>query len=243
MPIIKTEGEWMRILIVDDSEDTGILVAKCLSPYEVVQALSVQAALDLLDKSQFNLLLIDVTLPDGDGFSFCDRLARDPRFDQIPKFFLSGRAETSDKVFGLNCGADDYITKPFELSELKARVDSRLRLQKAMSPSVTRLHDLEFESDFQRCFCVIGETKLDLNLTPTEYQILLALAKAEPKPLSRREIVRAVWSANGLNIEMRGVDSHIAHLRKKLAVCDADIISVYGKGYALKVLAQSRQAA
>lgn len=224
----------MRILLIEDSEDMGLLVRAALRPYDVVQAVSIQHAFQLLENEQFQLLLIDVGLPDGDGFSFCESLSRDPRFERIPKIILSGQNETSQKVFGLNSGADDYITKPFEVAELKARVDTRLRVQKTGESSVVRFDNLEFESDFQRCSYVHEGQRTDLQLTPTEYRILLAMARAEGRPLTRQEIVRGVWQANGLNIEARGIDSHIAHLRRKLETCEVTIVSVYGKGYALK---------
>src|SRR5690348_10215403 len=120
----------MKILLIDDSKDTGYLVGRSLSPYQVDQAFSLSEASTLLAEENYQLIVIDVTLPDGDGFKFCDQLAKSGEFDHIPKVFLTAHALTSDKVFGLNCGADDYITKPFELVELKARVDSRLRQQK-----------------------------------------------------------------------------------------------------------------
>ncbi len=189
----------------------------------------------MLAAEPYNLLLIDVSLPDGDGFLFCDELVRGGQFDQMPKVFFTGHVETSDKVFGLNCGADDYITKPFAIAELKARVDSRLRGKKNLQTHFHRIHCFEFDSDFQRCLYVKPENKIDLHLTPTEYRIFLVLARHEGQPLTRGEIVRAVWAAHGLNIEERGVDTHVAHVRKKLHSCGPWLVSVYGKGYAFQM--------
>lgn len=220
----------MRILLIEDSEETGLLVRRCLPAYEIVQAFSIQEASELLATPGYCLFLIDVSLPDGDGFSFCEKLVKDERFGDTPKIFLSAHDDSSAKVFGLNCGGDDYITKPFELAEFRARIASRLRTRKAVAAgAATEFAGIKFESDFQRCM-YNGE---DLGLTPTEFRILLALARADGKPLSRDEIIREVWTANGMHIEKRGVDSHIAHLRQKLARTPARITSVYGRGYAL----------
>src|ERR1700733_13748577 len=110
----------MKILLVDDSLDTGLMVRRSLSPYEVDQAGSITEATTFLVTREYSLIVIDVGLPDGDGFSFCDQLVKTGHYDHIPKMFLTAHALTSEKVFGLHCGADDYVTKPFELAELKA---------------------------------------------------------------------------------------------------------------------------
>lgn len=224
----------MKILLIDDSDDIGRLVVQALNPYQVDQAFTLAEASAKLAITSYSLLLIDVGLPDGDGFNFCDELVRSGRFDQVAKVFLSGHALVSEKVFGLNCGADDYITKPFSIPELRARVDSRLRQNKNTIAKTLRIHNFEFDSDFQRCSFVDAHGKVDLMLTPTEYRIFLALAKVEGTSLSRSELVRAVWTAHGLNIESRGVDTHVAHLRKKLLPHGAWLVSVYGKGYAFQ---------
>jgi len=229
-PISRSDKKCMKILLVDDSVDTGLLVTRSLSPYEVDQALNLREAGELLAQSEYHLILIDVQLPDGNGFQFCDQLAKNGRYETIPRIFLTGQGETSDKVFGLNSGADDYITKPFASAELKARVDSRLR--RKAGTSLLRLYGFELNSDFHSCLYRDGDNKTGFDLTPTEYRIFLALLRAEGRPLSRGEIVRAVWKSHGFNIEERGVDTHIAHLRKKLGTFSDQLVSVYGKGYA-----------
>lgn len=224
----------MRILLIDDSVDMGHLVGHALAPYEIHQACSLADASEMLAKDQYNLLLIDVDMPDGSGFSFCDDLVRTGHFENVPKVFLTAHSQISDKVFGLNCGADDYITKPFSTPEFRARIDTRLRNRKQISKQTLRLQNFEFDSDFQKCWFLNGNQKVDLGLTPTEYRIFLILAKIEGRPMSRSEMVRSVWSAHGLNIEARGIDTHVAHLRKKLLPHGNWIVSVYGKGYAFQ---------
>lgn len=224
----------MKVLLIEDSVETGDLVRMALGPYEVDQALSLAEASSLIAGGAYNLIIIDVGLPDGNGFQFCAQLSKSGLYENVPKIFLSGHALTEDKIFGLNCGADDYVTKPFSLAELKARVDSRLRQQKRDSTKPQRLDDFEFDLDFQRCFYIQGDEKMDLNLTATEFRLLLLLVKAQGKPLTRPEIVRAIWKSSGLNVESRGIDSHIAHLRKKMEPYGSWVISVYGKGYSFQ---------
>lgn len=240
-PGAKSDKRYMKILLVDDSPDTGFLVKKSLSPYMVEQALSVSEAWLLLASTQYHLILIDVGLPDGDGFSFCESLERNMQFEAVPKIILSGHSLTAEKVFGLSCGADDYVTKPFESAELKARVDSRLR--RIRPEGVIRVGGFELNPDFQTCSYQDGRAKIDFQFTPTEYRIFLTLLRAEGCPLSRSEIVRAVWKSHGYNIEERGVDTHIAHLRKKMSELGEVVVSIYGKGYALAIPAKGIKAA
>ncbi len=138
----------MKILLVDDSE-TGYLVRPTLHPYHVDQAITVAQARALLAAEHYQLIMIDVSLPDGDGFSFCDRLVKEVQFESVPKLFCPRIHRLLKRVYGLNCGADDYITKPFESAELKARVDSRLRRLK--HEGSIRLGGFELDPDFQRC--------------------------------------------------------------------------------------------
>lgn len=224
----------MKILLIDDSVDMGFLVKVSLKPYQVNHVFSVQEAQEVMARENFDLLLIDVTLPDGDGFRVCSEYSKDPRWAQVPKILLTAKGDAEDKVFGFNCGADDYITKPFVHSELRARVDVRLRARNSPTASNFQWEDFEFDGHFQKCWLHTEDGREDLLLTPTEYRLLLSLARNQGLPLTREEIVEAVWKAHGANIESRGVDAHIVHLRRKLGSQNARIVSVYGKGYALE---------
>lgn len=226
----------MRILLIDDCKDMGILVTSSLKPYEVRQAFSVEEARSVIGRENFDLLLIDVTLPDGDGFRVCSELSRDPTLAGVPKILLTGRADVEDKVFGFHCGADDYVTKPFAGGELRARVEARARTKAPDMANFIKWSCFEFDSEFQRCWVFSSGGKTDLKVTPTEYRLLLALARRQGSPLSRDELVNEIWKNNGAHIERRGVDSHVAHLRKKLGEHGSLLVSVYGKGYALAPL-------
>ena len=117
----------MQILLIDDCKETGILVTQSLYPLELTQALSIAEARNILKNKIFDLLLIDISLPDGNGFLFCSEISKHPNYLATPLIMLTAKDELSDKVHGLNCGACDYITKPFSLPELKARINAHLR--------------------------------------------------------------------------------------------------------------------
>lgn len=223
-----------NLLLIDDCKDIGLLVEKSLLPHSVTHCQNITEANEALASKSFDLLLIDVELPDGSGYDFCNQLSQSSVLGHIPRIILSAKDRVNDKVFGLYSGADDYVTKPFFHQELKARVDACLRRVQKKSDNLVSYHQFQFNPDFQKCFLISDQEKEDLNLTPTEYRIFYTLAKNENRPFSRRDLVKEIWVKNGLNIETRGIDSHMSHLRKKLKNYKNYIISVYGKGYAFK---------
>jgi DNA-binding response OmpR family regulator len=224
----------IKILLIDDSVDLGFLVKVSLKPYSIHHVLSLNEARALLKNEIFDLILIDVELPDGSGFKLCSEIAESAHLSGIPKILITAKGSTSDKVFGLGCGADDYVTKPFDPPELKARVDARLRNQ-SRSRSISQFSCFEFDNDFSSCHLVTASGKTNLQLTPIEYRIFLALMRNGDAPITREELIRTVWRLQGTNIEARGIDTHIAHLRKKLGSHEDIIVSVYGTGYAVKL--------
>jgi DNA-binding response OmpR family regulator len=232
-----------KILLIEDHADMGEMVRLGLTAYDVQQACSLNEAIEALHKTIYDLILIDVSLPDGSGFDLCLALSQDPRHTSIPKILLTGRTEPSDKVYGFNCGASDYITKPFHLLEFRARVDRFLAPRGDPSDSALIYDCFSFNLNFQRCEILCGDNKQDLALTPTEFRLFLALAKSEGKVLSREELERMAWEANGTYIQARGVDTHIAHLRKKLGALGTVIVSVYGQGYAFQSTSSVRKSA
>ena len=131
----------MKVLLIDDCLDTGNLVKQGLFPIEVTHSLSIAEAHTVLKSTKFDLILIDVTLPDGDGFTFCRELSKNPLLASTPLILLTAKDELADKVFGFNCGASDYITKPFHIPELQARVNAHLRITK-------RIDDLSLKSKY-----------------------------------------------------------------------------------------------
>lgn len=228
----------MKVLLIDDSIDIGELVTVGLKPYTVRQAFSIAEADEILKQDEFQAILIDVLLPDGNGLELCHRLAGEPRLRDVPKLVLTGLNKTSEIVYGFSCGADDYLTKPFSPIELKARIDRYFREK---IEDVLVKGDFHFDLGFQKCLLISGNDRIDLQLTPTEFRIFLLLAKSEGQVVSRRELEESVWNANQTFIKARGIDTHIAHLRKKLGERKASIVSIYGTGYAFRAVPTPQQ--
>lgn len=222
----------MKILLIDDSIDTGLVIKQCLIPLEVTQAFTINEARIIIETTHFDLVLIDVELPDGNGFNFCSELSNHSTYATVPLIMLTASDQLSDKVYGLNCGACDYITKPFHTTELKARIQAHLRHHRILNDTSLKTKYFELNSTLQKCFIFEKSTKKDIELTPTEYRLFFSLYRHKGIPMSREEIIRTVWSNHGTSIEQKGLDTHIAHLRKKLGQLAERIHSIYGVGYA-----------
>ncbi|MCM2281781.1 MAG: response regulator transcription factor [Bdellovibrionaceae bacterium] len=228
------------ILLIDDCIEIGALVRKALEPYALTQAFSMRDAEEKIKSGEFALVIIDIGLPDGNGIDFCQMLMSSERHKRTPKILLTAESQDSTKIYGLYCGADDYVVKPFSGPELKARVDARLRhLEDGHRISIAGL-ELDLES---LKVCDVRFGRKDLDLTPTEFRILHLLVKNQRTALTREEIVRKIWINHEAHISSRGVDSHICRLRKKLPEDCVVIESVYTRGYCLKVISQLKAAA
>lgn len=220
----------MKILLVDDCQDLRELVKNALKPLEVVEAEKIEKARSVLEDEVIDLILIDIELPDGSGFDFCSELSMSARFENIPKIIISGRDGVADKVFGLYGGADDYIVKPFASQELKARINVQTR-KTNFSKKQIFINPLKFNHELQVCSLCIDDKELRFDFTPTEYRIVFSLVSNANTTLSRRDIVKDVWSSLGVVVEERGIDSHICRIRTKMASYGKSINSVYGRGY------------
>ncbi|MBK5288015.1 MAG: response regulator transcription factor [Acidimicrobiia bacterium] len=221
-----------RLLLVDDEEHLRTMLAAALahSGYEVETAGNGREALELTRTVLPDLILLDVMMPDLDGFEVCRRLRSEQC--KTPIIFLTARDETGDKVRGLTLGGDDYLVKPFSLDELVARVDAVLRRSgMATAGVVLRCEDLELDDDAHR----VTRGGSDISLSPTEYNLLRFLLANQGRVLSRAQILDHVWDYD-FGGDGRIVETYIAYLRKKV---DADrdrlIHTVRGVGYTLRV--------
>ncbi|MBE9108696.1 response regulator [Nodosilinea sp. LEGE 07298] len=222
----------MRILLVEDDES----ITKVLEKGFAVEHYAVDVASDghmgwqLVKAFDYDLIVLDVVLPKLDGIKFCQKL-RDNAY-QMPVLMVTALDSSSRKIAGLNAGADDYITKPFELDELLARV--RVLLRRAQAPILSLLEwgDLQLDPNSQEV--TYGETAL--NLTPKEYRLLELFLRKPSQVFSRSAIIDSLWNCG----EAPGEDTvtaHIKGLRRKLTEvgAPADLIkTVYGVGYRLK---------
>ncbi len=221
-----------RILLVEDSKETQDLVLHILGrDFLVDVATSLSEAFQRLQERRFDLLLLDLGLPDGTGFDLCKRIIQDSAYE-LPVVILSARTEVPDKVMGFYLGIEDYIEKPFNPIEFRARVESRLKKTafKKNTGQIFRVGSLEFDLNNHRLNVVEGENRKSVDLTSIEFKILLTLAKKPGNVFSRNDLIQSVWF-DSTNIVERGIDTHISHIRKKLGTLSRVIHSAYGAGY------------
>lgn len=227
-----------RILVVDDEREIADLIAIHLrnEGYEVSLAYGGAEALNLVLRESFDLLILDIMMPGVDGLEICRRIRRE---HNTPIIFLSARSEAMDKILGLSAGADDYMTKPFNVLELVARVKAQLRRFLMLNPAVSNnsgaiaVANLLIDKDKHSVY--VNDQLA--NLTPTEFGILYLLASNPGRVFSSEEIFSRVWSEPYLQAS-NTVMVHIRKLREKI---EADpqkpllIKTVWGIGYKLEV--------
>ena len=222
-----------NILVCDDERDivAALTIYLQAEGYEVVPACDGREALSALRGQEIQLVLLDVMMPAMDGIS---ALAQIRRESNVPVILLTAKSEDSDKVLGLNVGADDYITKPFNPVELLARVRSQLRRYLQLGggkcqPDALRLGGIELD-DRTKSVTLDGEA---VSLTPREFDILKFLLQHPGEVFSPGEIYRRVWNEEPYGAEST-VAVHIRHLREKLEIVPAQpryIKAVWGQGY------------
>jgi len=222
-----------RILLVDDELSVQKLLGYPLRKdgYDVVPALDGREAIEAVRDQRFDLVVLDLMLPHVNGLEVCRRLRAT---SSVPIIMLTARDEESDKVQGLELGADDYITKPFSVREFRSRVKAVLRraeLTKGEEPSEAPIEDGDLRIDFEKRSVVRGEK--DISLTYVEFEILAALARNPGRVYNRMVLLERVWGDASYR-DPRTVDVHIRHLREKL---EHDprvpelILTVRGVGY------------
>jgi two-component system alkaline phosphatase synthesis response regulator PhoP len=224
-----------RILVVDDDPQIVRLLRASLEQagYRVLAAYDGERALHILRREQPDLVVLDLMLPDRDGWDVTRVMRDDAALAAIPIIMLTARVEHHDRITGLELGADDYVTKPFHPGELLARVGAVLRRVQggAAGSRVIRIGELVVDVDGHR----VGVGEETLHLTPTEFGLLRALAEHRGQALTRLEMIERGlgYSYEGLE---RTVDSHIRNLRRKLADAGAPdglVETVFGVGYRL----------
>ena len=225
-----------NIVVCDDEKDIAAALEIYLAAegYRVLKAENGREALSLAAKEEVHLMLLDIMMPQMDGL---ETLAKLREFSNIPVIFLTAKGEDTDKILGLNIGADDYITKPFNPVEVLARVRSQLRryLQLgggSVRPTSYVIGGIELD-DNAKTVTVDGET---VSLTPKEYDILRFLMQNAGTVFSPAEIYRRVWDDIPLNAA-GAIAVHIRHLREKIEINPAEpryLKVVGGKGYKME---------
>jgi phosphate regulon transcriptional regulator PhoB len=225
----------LKILIVDDEKDIVDLVAYNLEKegYETLKALDGEKALQLVRTKTPDLVVLDLMLPGIQGLEVCKRIRKDPQTAAIPIIMLTAKGEESEKIIGLEVGADDYITKPFSVKELQARIKAVLRRSEARR-AADQAELFEFKGlriDFRSYEVTVDGKRVDLS--PTEFRLLKFLSRNPGRVYSREQILDRVWGDDAF-VEPRTVDVHIRRLRSRIEHDESSpdyIVTVRGAGY------------
>jgi DNA-binding response OmpR family regulator len=221
------------LLAIDDDQDIlKVLKANLeLHGFALLTAASLAEARTILEAHRPDLVLLDLMLPDGDGLEFCCSLKS--LHPQLPVIMLTARDKVSDKVVGLELGADDYMVKPFATSELLARIRARLRARLQTAPPTASILAVgELEIDFRNQTVMVRGRPA--HLTPKEFQILACLLENRNNLVTREEIRKQLWRGSQIYSWSRVIDVHIQHLRQKIELdptAPRFIMTVPGRGY------------
>ncbi len=226
-----------KILVCDDEKDIVAALKIYLEAegYETFAAYNGNEALQIISENEINLVLMDIMMPECDGISAMVKLRET---SNLPVILLTAKGEDTDKILGLNVGADDYITKPFNPVEVLARVRSQLRRymqlggSTAVSKNLLKVGSVELDDNAKQV-TVDGD---EVALTPTEFEILKLLMNNAGKVMSPKEIYRAVWNDEAYGAEST-VAVHIRHLREKIEINPAEpryLKVVWAHGYKME---------
>ncbi|MES2962318.1 MAG: response regulator transcription factor [Bdellovibrionota bacterium] len=228
-----------NILLVDDSTDIRDAVAAVLkSEHEVSWASSLNEARNLIRDRHYDLVLLDIGLPDGDGMEFLAKMQSDLEASGTGVIFLSGTNTVPSRTRSFSLGALDYIAKPFDILEFQVRVNAKLkgRREVAREPvqNVLRQGPIEIRLDRQQAFDLSDEAPRQIDLTPVEFRLLLLFVQNVGDVVSRAKILDTVWGQTA-HVSARCVDHHVCGLRKKILRAGSRIESVYGVGYRIEL--------
>lgn len=222
-----------RILVVEDERDVADLISYNLqrSGYEVLIANDGLGGQEMALRERPDLVILDLMLPGKDGYSVFKELRRDTRTSHTPVLMLTARAQTEDRIKGLEAGADDYLTKPFSPKELVLRVNAIMRRVESV-PGAVEVAAGPFRLDKNGMKFYLNEE--EINLTSTEFKLLLYLVERPDTTQDRNEILRNVWGYSD-EVHSRTLDTHMKRLRTKLGSYSNLMETVRGIGYRLNV--------
>ena len=215
----------IRILIVEDEKSISELIKMNLKKagYTCECVYDGAAAADIVEKQYFDLILLDVMLPAIDGFELMNYI----KSLEVPVIFLTAKASVEDRVKGLRLGADDYVTKPFEIVELLARVEAVLR-RYHKTENILKINDIVIDTASR----IVWKNNQPVNLTKKEYELLLLFVRNKNIALYRETIYERIWGGEYFG-DSRTVDLHVQRLRKKVGL-EEKIVAVYKVGYRLE---------
>jgi len=220
-----------KILLIDDDKENLQLIARMLEPhYQSILASSGKEGLLVAVREQPDLILLDVNMPEMDGFETCRRLREQPSTRFIPVIMLTTVTGVENRVKGLDIGADDYIGKPFQTKELVARINARLRRQEAEKQMDSDLKMGNLRLDPKSFQIWIGPK--EVRLTRIEFEILRYFLEHPNQVIERNRLLGDLWPDSV--VTNRTVDTHVANLRKKIKGFSCHLDTIYGAGYILK---------
>ncbi|OFZ18306.1 MAG: hypothetical protein A2X94_13155 [Bdellovibrionales bacterium GWB1_55_8] len=220
-----------KILLVDDDTENLALIAQMLQPhYQAIQASSGREGIQLAVREQPDAILLDVNMPEMDGFEVCKKLREQPATRSIPILMLTTVTGLDSRVKGLDIGADDYIGKPFQSRELLARINARLRRQEMdrQTDGAIQMGNLILDP---KSFAVKVADR-EVHLTRIEFEILRYFMERPNQVIDRNKLLGDLWP--DAVVTNRTVDTHVANLRKKIRGFNCPIDTIYGAGYILK---------
>ncbi len=212
----------MNILLVADNETLakGLIYSLNQNKFQVIHKINVKETIQFLNNQKVDFIILDISLPDGNGFELYEKNIKDK---EIPTIFLTAKDEEDDIVKGLELGADDYITKPFSVKELIARIQKIIR--KGQKNLKIKVKNIEFDLDKM----VVYKDKKEINLTSLELKILSLLFSNLNKVVTRNDMIEKIWEWTGNDVYDNTITVYLKRIREKL---DTDIITtVKGIGY------------
>ena len=225
-----------NILICDDDQDiiNALKIFLSDSSYNLFEANNGKQALEVISNNEIHLVLMDIMMPEMDGISAMVRIREN---SNVPVILITAKSEAGDKILGLNVGADDYITKPFNPIEVAARVRSQIRRYTQLGAAVIKqktigVGGIELDDNAK----AVTRDGVPVSLTPTEYEILKLLMQNLGRVYSPKEIYREIWRENPMTAE-NTIAVHIRHLREKLEINPAEpryLKAVWGHGYMME---------
>jgi len=221
------------LYVVDDDPDVLDAIGRVLKSegYLIDLLPSGALLLDSLERRVPDLVILDIMMPEMDGITVCRRLREDPRYISLPVVFLTAKGTTDDVVAGLDAGADDYVVKPFELSELRARISAVLRRSErdAKATNILQMNDLRLDSDTYRVYVHDRE----IQLTSTEHRLLRYMMEHPGQALSPGHLLQAVWEYPPHTGDPDLVRAHMRNLRAKIerGTSKKYIRTIHGVGY------------
>jgi len=222
-----------RLLAIDDAIDHQQILSHLFSrQYALTQAFTLSEADNELARNSFDLILLDLQLPDGDGFSYFGKLQSQEHTREIPVVFLTSSGEAPKEIMGLTLGAEDYIVKPIDPARLRARVEAKIRQlgSRRTREMVLQRGNLKLVVSLQRASLIQNGKETPISLTQVEFKLLFHFLRYEDVVFTREQLLMAAWG-DASRVYDRTVDMHISNIRKKIADSDYEIQSVHGVGY------------